>query len=307
MAVQDWKQIGAYRGVVHPSVDFAAVAEDLARISDLLESPGAVTLQAGRHRTVRLTGFGTSSASSDVVVKAFGRQSALKDAWDSIFGTKAFRTFDTAAFLTAAGIGTIRPVAVLERWEGRRLAESYFVSAYLADTVCFRDRLEELFRTDAGYAAFERLFDIVADGVRQLHDSGCAHGDLGNQNIEILNLDSPDRAPLCVYLDLNRASCGAGLSACARARDLVRIWMPPIFRASFFRRYWKGSVPLSFRMWFSFWRFLFRFHTRTRKLRHPLRELKYRLHPELSPSRTEYPTGAKLREWQGRIIREMQD
>jgi hypothetical protein len=223
----------------------------------------------------------------DLVVKRFGRQSAFKDFWDRLHGSKALRTFLAAGHMRRHGIGTIEPVACLEQWHGARLRYSCFVSLYLADTVCFKDRLAEVWRRSTDGSEFEPLLKLVADGVRRLHDSGCTHGDLGNQNIELVR--GGDGFSGVAFLDPNRARFGRRLSVAARAGDLARIHLPRGLYGDFFKLYWRGEVPAGFDRAYRLRRFFFRLHGKTRALRHPIRERRYRLHPETAPAQVGYP------------------
>lgn len=283
-----WIRIGRYRGLVNPHVDSPLLRSSLAKIAEAVSGPDAVLLQAGRHRTVRVA-LQDSHGRLDAVVKIFGRQSLPKDIYDRFRGTKARRTFATATFLSNAGIGTTPPLACLERWRFGKLTWSCFVSLYMADIVCFKDELAGLWKAGAPYSAFESLISCAARGIRRLHDAGCRHGDLGNQNVFFAGRPSPGAYGDAVFIDLNRARFGGPLTTAERAKDLCRIWLPRGFLPLFFKRYWGGDAPRGFeREWKRFW-VPFRIHTRTRKLRHPLRELAYRLDPRKAPAKADYP------------------
>ena len=291
MAAPNWIQLGDFRALVGPAFDAPGLREALANLPDLLAGPDARVLQAGRHVTSRLSVTADGRA-FDLVVKRFGRQSAFKDFWDRLHGSKALRTFLAADHMRRHGIGTIEPVACLERWSGARLRDSCFVSLYLADTVCFKDRLADVWRRSTDGSEFEPLLKLVADGVRRLHDSGCTHGDLGNQNIELVR--DGDGFSGIAFLDLNRARFGRRLSIGERAGDLVRIHLPYGLYDDFFRLYWRGEVPAAFLRAYRLRRFFFKLHGATRRFRHPLRERRYRLHPETAPAQVGYPRLVKV-------------
>lgn len=285
MPSQDWTRLGRYRALVAPAG--AGLDEALIDLDALLARNGEV-LQAGRHITRRLR-VGTTGASYDLVVKTFGRQSIIKDAFDRLFGSKALRTFLAASFMRDRGIGTVPPIACLEEWRGPRLVSSHFVSLHIGPSICFTDRLSEVWSECGDGTAFTPLLALVADAVRKLHDAGCAHGDLGNQNIELLRGDVPGTFSGVAFLDLNRARFGKPLSIAARACDLARISLPVGLYDDFFRLYWSGSEPHGFRRAYRLYRFLFSLHGLTRPFRHPLREMRYRQHPETAPAQAGYP------------------
>lgn len=286
-----WEKIGPYRALVRREVDSPELRDALARLPELLAGPGVRLLQAGRHHTFRLPLPSARGRILDAVVKKFGRQSPLKDAADCfISNSKAYRTYAAADFLSTSGIGTTPPVACLERWSGLRLRETYFVSLYMRDTECFKDVLVALWARGACYAEFRRLMQLVARGIRRLHDAGYIHNDLGNQNIE-LTRDNPGE-PLTdvAFLDLNRArNRGRPLSVAERARDLSRIALPSGLRPVFFEDYWGHPPPPEFLRLEKCIRARFRLHGKTRRFRHPIRELRYRLHPATAPAQAPYP------------------
>lgn len=287
MAAPDHRTLGRHRAILAPA--WERLAPELSDIDALLRR-GEV-LQAGRHvtRRVKVVPAG-GEGEVDLVVKSFGRQSLAKDIYDRVFGTKAERTFAAATFLQSHGIGTIPPVACLEEWRGPRLVSSHFVSLHLGPSICFTDRLSEVWNAGGDGSAFAPLLEQVAAGIRRLHDAGCAHGDLGNQNVVLLRGDGPDVFTGIAFLDLNRARFGRPLSVRDRAEDLARIHLPLGLYGDFFRFYWDGEPPQGFSSAYRRLRFLFSLHGLTRPFRHPLREMRYRRHPETAPAQAGYPS-----------------
>ncbi len=266
----DWQTIGPYQGRTNPAFATPELLADLAQLPVWLASPDARMLQTGRHQTRRLR-LGAAATAPDVAVKSFGAQSPLKDHCDRLWrGSKAARTFDAAQGLTARGIGTPTPLACLEHWQNGRYVESHFVSLYVPGLVSFRDELIRLFAEEPECAYFMELLEHVAQAVRQLHDAGFQHRDLGNQNI-LLGPGAQRQAQRVYFIDLNRGRLGAPLSPRSRARDLSRIWLPSDFRRVFFEMYWQAVPPRAFRRWERFDRGLFALHCATRHLRHPRR------------------------------------
>ncbi len=286
MDTSNWTKLGEYRALISPEYDAPGLRGALAGLPARLEAPDVRVLQARRHVTYRLA-LEVDGRVLDLVVKRFGRQPPHKDLWDRFHGSKARRTYLAADYMRRHAIGTIPPVACLERWSGLRLRESCFVSLYLADTVCLTERLAEIWRRSTDGSEYPALLALVAEGVRRLHDAGCAHGDLGNQNIELVR-DGEGFSGIA-FLDLNRASFGRRLSIGARAADLARLYLPYGLYGDFFRLYWRDHVPPGFVRAYRMRRWLFSLHGATRRLRHPLRERRYRLHPETAPAQVGYP------------------
>ena len=267
-----WRTIGNFRCWVNPDCESDALAGDLAAIDERLAAPGARILQDGRNRTVRVT-LGPASAPIDAVVKSFGRQSALRDlAQRFTGGSKAERTCDAARHLARHGVDTPQPIACLERWHGRRLVESHFVSRYVDGMTSFREELATLFRDTPECPLFMDLLELVARACRRLHDAGFQHCDLGNQNI-LLGPAQENGAPRKVYfIDLNRGRCfPRPLTDSERARDLSRISLPSDLLRVFFEMYWDDTPPGDFKRAEKRFRDRFAFHCATRKLRHPFR------------------------------------
>lgn len=291
-----WDKIGKFRGIINPQLNSVVLRKSLATINELAKAPSAELLQAGRHRTIRLT-LESSDGPIIAVAKFFGKQSLLKDAWDKIHGSKAKRTYDTAAYLAQAGVGTTLPIACLERWVGPILKESCFVSLYLEDIACFKDMLVDLWQQNAPYGDFEKLMRLAATGIRKLHDSGCSHGDLGNQNVFFTrranNLPYED----AVFMDLNRARFDKPLTVEQRAKDLARVALPEGFLPHFFELYWNDTPSKEFMRKWKAYKDYFSLHTATRKFRHPLRELSYRLDPRKAPAQAAYPSNEKQWVW----------
>lgn len=284
-----WLKIGKFRAIVSPHFDFPDLVGALADIERLAAAPEASLLQAGRHKTVRLA-LPCNGREIKAVAKFFGRQPLLKDIWDRAHSSKAFRTFSAAEFLASAGIGTTPPVACLESWRGPRLVSSVFVSVYLDDILCFKDELVSLWRGRAPYSAFLDSMRRAATGIRALHDAGCRHGDLGNQNIFFRRKAIGGPFAEALFLDLNRSRFSSRpLTDSERARDLSRICLPKQFLLTFLGLYWNEEpTPAFLRDWRKWYR-RFRLHSATRRFRHPLRELDYAMHPLKAPAQADYP------------------
>jgi hypothetical protein len=188
----------------------------------------------------------TATGPLPVIVKGYGRQSWIKDVGDRRRGTAAERAWRVAVHLRASGVGTPEPLAWLERWEGTRLAEAYFIAHRIENTSNGRDELRHLLRAEAYTDRLFPFMETLAASIRSLHEAGVVHGDLGNQNI--LMRRAGDHAWTDVqFIDLNRAriadgplTAGSGpwtwpASICRRIccgvffRCIFRIARPPIF------------------------------------------------------------------------------
>lgn len=291
------KGIGEYAGgLLSVHGKSRRLLESLAGIDRLADAGTVIGGKAGRNRNVRIA-LPADVGSIDAVVKVFGGFSVsgfLRGAG----GSKARRTFDAAVFLREAGVGTPAPVAWLERRSGGRVTESYFVSEYEPGTVSFKDELIRLFRQEPECALFMELLQRVALAVREMHDAGFVHYDLGNQNI-LLQAGGGNRWKRVLFVDLNRGRMNSEVSDRQRARDISRIYLPSDFLRVFKEMYWKGMVPgAGFQKWESFYRRMYAIHAGTRSIRHPVRE--YRRSDGGEAALPEYPSEKDMWVWDSR-------
>ncbi|MCX6998296.1 MAG: hypothetical protein NTV49_14735 [Kiritimatiellaeota bacterium] len=285
---------GPYQAWISPNFDEPLLREPLQHLAGRLEGPEAVVLSGGRHRIVRLE-WPSARGPLAVAVKAFGRQTLLKDGRARRRGTKAQRSFLAACRLRERGVGTPAPVACLERWQGGRLLESYYLSLYQPDLVSLRDELIRLYRHDPLCEKFMSLLQGVADAVRHLHAAGVRHNDLGNQNI-FLRRRGDAAWDDVQFLDLNRARLKTALSTADRARDISRLTLPSDLRRVFMEMYFNARPSTCFQRWEKFYRGLFALHTLTRRYRHPFRERR----PGMRGAAETYPPERDLWIWDER-------
>jgi hypothetical protein len=266
--------VGPYVGELAPEYRAPELLARLAELPALLASPEARPVAGGRNRHVRID-LPLGGASEAVIVKAFGRQAWLRDLRDRRRGSKARRSWLAAAHLQRHGAGTPRAIGYLERWEGGRLRESYFLAAYQSGAVSLREALLTLFHELPEAASFIELLESVAAGVRGMHAAGFVHNDLGNQNV-LLRPDGPGRWRDFQVIDLNRGRIRRELGVRERARDLSRLSLPSHLLRVFMKMYWQASPPRALARWERVYRWLYGLHSRSRAWRHPIREARRR-------------------------------
>jgi hypothetical protein len=288
-------QVGAYSGEIEGAYRDEALLAALAELPARLTSPAAEVVAAGRNRNVRVT-LPRGGGTVEVLVKAFGRESGPKNAMDRRRGTKARRTWEAAHFLAVAGVATPVPIGYLERWQGVRLVESYYLAAFLPGRVSFTDALNTLYHDYPECARVMELLEVVAAGIRAMHDGGFQHNDLGNQNILLRPVGETAWADPC-FIDLNRGRCHGHLGARERARDLSRIALPSDFLRVFFEMYWREVPPPVFLKWERRYRRLATLHRRTRRWRHPMRHARQ---ARLDRGKRVYPGPRELWIWDER-------
>lgn len=250
---------------------------DLAALADFLERgcPGADLLGEGRNRVLRSSlAKRTGPGAYDVAVKAFPARRLLEDRIAARRGTKARRAFDAAAWLRTRGVGTPRPLACLEHWEGRRLAGSWLITEFVESCRDFKTILVEYYRTGTECAVIVETLEKVARAIRRMHDAGFQHRDLGNQNI--LLADDGDGV---LFMDLNRGRMKTPFRLSDRGRDLSRITLPSDLRRVFLDMYWEEVPPPRLLASERRARRRFAVHTATRRWRHPIRERRRKRKP----------------------------
>lgn len=264
-------ELGVYRAWVEEEFQHPRFTTQLAGLGELF-SAAAGSACPPRDTVLNIV-LHTGAEDRLFAVKSFARQSPWKDHWDRFRGTEAFRSFRAASFLRTAGVGAPQPAAVLERWEGGRLLQSYFVSGHETGSTSFKDALISIYRNHPYAEALMGLLQVVADGIRAMHDAGFFHGDLGNQNI-LVHQDGSFRWKRPVFVDLSRGRCLTEVSTRQRAFDFSRIHLPGDLLRIFKEMYFGQRPPADFDALEKAYRRRFSWHTSTRKFRHPVREKK---------------------------------
>lgn len=260
--------IGSYLGRVADRFNDSDFISQLAILKSLLPvEPGSADVD-----TVSRVTIPAAEGAVPVAIKAYARRNLIRDAYDRAHGSPARRSWVAARYLRRHGVGTPEPVAFLEKWEGPRLVESYFVAVHEDGITCFRDELIRLYNTDPICSKFMALLESVAIAVKKMHDAGLVHGDLGNQNI-LLRRTEDDHWTDIHFVDLNRARVLGDVPWKWRAFDISRISLPSDFLRVFKEMYSCELPGPEFERFERLFRRTFALHTRTRLLRHPFRFL----------------------------------
>jgi hypothetical protein len=252
----------------------------LADPASLLAGPGAEVLLDGRNKVAAAKVALGERGQIDIVVKSFGSRGLTK-LKSLVQPSKAAKAWRGARALVAAGFRTAPPIAYLERRTGGFVSESFFVAGRLAGPLEIRGLLRELPREK-----LEPLLAALAGELARAHAAGLLHRDLSDGNILVegrafaaeVDLrakpgapdDSVGKADLVVaddsvdpvvtaavesdgpafrffFLDTNRIRVRRRLGAASRARNLVRLGVPPDLRLFFLKRYAAAAArPLSF-------------------------------------------------------------
>ena len=240
--------------------------------------PLATVLQAGRNTTILVPGAAPDGG--DLVVKRFGRPSRLRRILDflSLRGSKAYRSYEAAAYLTARGIPTPEPLGMLPVGDPAAPGGALATRA-VANLRSFHRELVDLYAAQGPCSVLMERLQAIAEFCADMHDAGFLHRDLGDQNLFFAGDPALGRV---MTLDLNRGRClGRPLTLRERARDLSRIDLPSDLLRVFLEMYWRGDVPpRAFLRLERRYRRAFQFHCATRRFRHPIRERRKPPNPE---------------------------
>ncbi|MDF2691381.1 MAG: hypothetical protein K0S29_1236, partial [Gammaproteobacteria bacterium] len=108
-------KVGCYSGWIDSEFQQAEFLQQLEKLHNLLNSPPSVVLSNGPDRVIKIPLI-LQNQTIYLAVKAFKRQSLLKDYSDRIYKSKAERSYLAADFLHQHHIGTPRPVGYLDHW-----------------------------------------------------------------------------------------------------------------------------------------------------------------------------------------------
>ncbi len=262
---------GRLTGLVAEGFDRAPIVDQFGRVIDHCTSAHAERISAGSGDHVVRGALVTANGEIPVAVKVFGRQPWWKDRYDRWTVSKAERSFRAACFLSSKKIGTPEPIAWLERWEGSRLRESYFLCRF-ESAPSFRMILSDILWNQRRHEPLMDVLRHLAPAIRAMHDAGFMHGDMGNQNILLPRSESGEWLPPQM-IDLNRCKVRPRpLSDRERAHDLARIALPGAYVQVFKRIYSGNSEPTARLSQLErtarrrFWR-----HRRYSRWRHPIR------------------------------------
>lgn len=282
-------EISPYSGTLAAPFNTPETIAQLATLPHLLARANVTRLSNGPDYVVKLEHPDIANG-HPITVKVFKHQSLIKDWYDRRHGSKAERSFDAACVLRDKGLGTPTPIAWLDRWESKRLKESYYLCLF-EPGISFRDALSDIYYNQHDNAPLMELLHLVAPAIRAMHDAGFAHKDMGNQNILLPRAESGEWLQP-QFIDLNRASYQAEpLSFNQRAFDLARIALPGAYLKIFKTIYNQHEdFPAEFESLEQKARKRFWGHRRSVKWRRPIRYWRRRWREKnLPPIKPVYP------------------
>ncbi len=281
-----------HQEVLRQFADIPALLQQATKLTNGSDAVYQITLQLnGKRRTI--------------AIKSFKSQGRLKGWFDRHKGSKAKRSWLAAEHLIQHNVGTPQPIAYLEKWQGYRLIESYYISVFSTNTSSLRQALSQLLWHEPDNEKLIGLLETVAPAIRKMHDSGLMHGDMGNQNILLDRVDSHHWHNV-QFIDLNRARIGQPLSWQKRAYDFSRLVIPSDYLRVFQLIYCQGPIDPSLEKYGIKYRKRYRRHARTYKYRHPIRAFHHYQACRHNPSyQTDYPAEKALWIWDQRSAQAM--
>lgn len=285
-----------YTGAVSTEFHNEALVAALIQIQTLMAGDEARLIAGGRNQNIQVN-LHIAGEPLSVLVKSFGHQSALKDWFDLNYRkSKAQRSFEAALHLQQQGVATPVPIAYMERRQGNRLLESYYLSVFQESTVSLQQALLQLLHNQGTSSEFMALLNGVALQCRSMHDAGFLHFDLGNQNI-LLQANSERSWTVSGIIDLNRGRVHSELTLQQRGQDLARLNIPSNLMLMFVDMYWGSPAPATLLSSLSRHQARFRRRAMTRRFRHPIREARIARESKDLPAQDFFPAPQDIWIW----------
>ncbi len=219
-----------FRGEIAAEYDRPEIRGLLAGLDARLASPGAEVLHKGRNTVTALRLASADGFVREIAVKEF-RLRGLTRLKTVLAASKARRAWIGARALLDAGLLTAAPIAYGEVRRRGLVLRAVFLAERLAEgteiRVLFRDRPADLPGP---------VLAGLARAVRRGHDRGVVHRDLSDGNVLVVGAGSEGEFRF-YFLDTNRVRKKRRLGRFARAKNLIRLGIPPDLRRAFLSSY----------------------------------------------------------------------
>lgn len=209
----------------------------------LLAGPGAEILLEGRNRVGAVKIAAGRAGTTEIVVKEY-LSYGINKLKSRVQPSKAAKAWRGARVLLDAGFDTPFPIAFLEKRKGGFVDEGYFIAERIFAAGEIRHLLRQLSEED-----LRPLLAELARTLFRLHEKGILHRDLSDGNVLV---GKEAGGSHFFFLDTNRIRRRRSLGAAARAKNLIRLGVPPLLQRFFLEEYAAaGNHPL--RRSFVFW------------------------------------------------------
>ncbi len=237
--------VGGYRGLIIGAYHEAAFLEALRRLPEIWLHPETVVLNSGRNRVGIIPVGLASQKATEIVVKEFSSRGVDK-LKSLLFASKAVRAWRGALALERRGLETARPIGYLEKRKHGFVERSFFLTERLSGVV----EVRHLFRSSSPDRLL-RLLSGLARELSRLHDLGILHRDLSDGNVLVQR--NPEGEPVFFFLDTNRVRVRERIGLFSRAKNLIRLGVPPAFRKHFLEEYFRPrTLPKAAWLWYKF-------------------------------------------------------
>jgi serine/threonine protein kinase len=222
-----------FKGRIAESV---ATPSFIAAISDcrgLLASPAAEILLDTRNKVGALPIALETGKAVETVIKAYSSRGIVKFK-SLVEPSKAAKAWRGACGLIERGLQTPLPLAWLEERKRGLVAQSFFLSERIYGGREIRDLFKEPTADD-----LRPLLAVLARSLWFCHENGILHRDLSDGNILVKMDDGAEGDVHFYFLDTNRIRIHEHkkVGLLARAKNLIRLGIPPAQQLSFLEQY----------------------------------------------------------------------
>jgi serine/threonine protein kinase len=233
-------ELGEYRGRIAAAYNDPLILQDLRSPAGLWSRPGTEVLIDKRNRVGIVRLAFSSGRPVEMVLKEYSSR-GVNGLKSCVLPSKAAKAWRGALALRQRGLATAAPVAYLEKRMHGRVQESFF----LAERIEGAEEVRQLFRR----LPPDDMSALLASLARHLyvcHDRGILHRDLSDGNVLVRK--DPEGGMTFFLLDTNRVRVRKKIRGLARARNLIRLGIPPMHQRSFLQEYFCPR-PLSGAAW----------------------------------------------------------
>jgi serine/threonine protein kinase len=228
-----------YRGEVSAAFDDPVLIDLLANPEEVWARPETEILFQGRNRVGAVRAVLSNGSGRNLVVKEFSPRGLVR-LKSLVQPSKAAKAWRGALALEERGLQTASPAAYLEKRKHGFVERSYFLAARLEGAAEIRGLFRSLPAEE-----IEPLLAALAAFLRRSHDRGILHRDLSDGNILVGKDERGD--PLFYLLDTNRIRVRSRLGGLRRAKNLIRLGVPPADQRFFLGCYFEpgplGKTP----------------------------------------------------------------
>ena len=232
--------IAPWRGEIAAEYDRPEIRGLLGVLDARLAGADAAVIYKGRNTVTVIPLMSADGRSIDVAVKEF-RLRGLTRLKTLLVASKARRAWIGARALIDAGLPTASPIAYGEIHRRGFTDRAVFIAERLTEGTEIRGLFRERPADD-----LRPVLSALARAIRRGHDRGVVHRDLSDGNVLVAGGAGEGEELRFYFLDTNRVRRKRRVGRFARAKNLIRLGVPPELRRGFLDAYAgeKGVRPL---------------------------------------------------------------